>query len=96
MDVIVRFEPSGREVTVPTGTSLLEAARRASLPIASACGADGACARCGMRILDGASELSGESDREAVVKSRNRIEPELRLACRVRVQTSVTATTPYW
>ena len=56
MECCVRFLPSEREIRVPAGTSLLEAARRAGLPVASACGADGICARCGLDILEAQTE----------------------------------------
>jgi adenylate cyclase len=96
VNVQVRFSPGGRTLRVPRGTTLLEAARRAGLPIASACGADGLCARCGVRILAGAEGLPPESAAERDAKRRNRIEPELRLACRVAPQTDVEVTASYW
>jgi adenylate cyclase len=92
--VDVRFEPSGRTISVAAGTSLLEAARAAGLPVASACGADGVCGRCGMRILAG--DPGPETAAEAAIKRRNRIEPELRLSCRVRVESELVATATYW
>jgi ferredoxin len=92
----IRFEPSHRSVRVSPGTSLLEAARRAQLPIASACGADGVCARCGLLILAGEASLPQETERERAIKSQNRIDPKLRLACRVAVVSELTATAPYW
>jgi adenylate cyclase len=92
----VRFAPSGLVAHVSAGTSLLEAARNVGLPVASACGADGVCARCGMRILDGASSLAAETPREVEIKERNRIDAELRLACRVRVSAPLRVTATYW
>ena len=94
--VEIRFEPSRRSVRVDVGTTLLEAARHAKLPIASACGSDGVCARCGLEILEGAETLPDETDAERVLKARNRVDGKLRLACRVRVNADITATAPYW
>jgi adenylate cyclase len=96
MEVRIRFEPSRKTVRVPAGTSLLEAARLAELPIASACGADGVCARCGLEILEGAGALADESEGERRIKERNRISAHLRLACRVAVSADLTVTAPYW
>lgn len=76
--------------------TLLEAARRAGLPMASACGADGICGRCGLRVLTGAGALSAESADETEVKRRNRIDPDLRLACRAGVHGPVAVTASYW
>ena len=96
MDVTIRFLPSGRELRVARGTTLLEAARRAGLPIASACGADGVCARCGVRVLAGADALSPEDAVEARQKRRNRVDPALRLACRAAVSGDVQVSASYW
>ncbi len=96
MEYRVRFEPSGREIVVPAGTSLLTAARLADLPVASSCGADGVCARCGLEILEAVESVAGETNRERDIKQRNRIDPRLRLSCRVLVETDLTVTAPYW
>jgi ferredoxin len=92
----VRFQPSGRIVRVAAGSSLLEAARRAGLPIASACGGDALCGRCGVSLLSGASALAVEDEPEARAKRRNRVPAEQRLACRVAVSTDLEVTASYW
>jgi 2Fe-2S ferredoxin len=96
MAITVRFEPSGQALSVPSGTSLLEAARRVGLPVASSCGENGVCARCGMEVLAGSAELPSETPQEMEIKLRNRIDPRLRLSCRVEVRAAITATAPYW
>ena len=93
---LVLSNGDARTAHVAAGTTLLEAARSVGLPVASACGADGVCARCGMRILEGESAIERETPREAEIKRRNRVDAELRLACRVRVDGALTATAPYW
>lgn len=102
MTVLVRFRPfrpsekPGKSVRVPVGTTLLEAARQAGLPVASACGADGLCGRCGMRVLSGADALAPESESEARAKTSNRVDPVERLACRVAPSGDVEVTARYW
>ena len=96
MECVVRFLPSQREIRVPAGTSLLEAARRAGLPIASACGAEGLCARCGLDILEGGEQLPPETKEETRSKRANRIDDHLRLACRIRLASDLVVTAPYW
>ena len=96
MNVRVRFQPSGQTVTAAAGTILLDCVRRAGLPLASACGADGLCGRCGVRVLAGAEALSPETGSEANAKARNRIDPALRLACQVQLRGDVEITTSYW
>jgi len=97
MGVHVRFLPSERTIEVEAGEmTLLEATREAGLPIASACGEFGACARCGLEILIGIETLEAETDREKRIKLRNRIDPNLRLACRVRPRDDLTVRASYW
>jgi len=93
----IRFLPSGRTLEISANEmTLLEATRAVDLPIASACGENGACARCGLKIILGAENLPAETDRERIIKERNRIDPNLRLACRVRPTGDLTVRAPYW
>ena len=93
----VTFLPSEREIEIEAGEpTLLEATREAGLAIASACGENGACARCGLEIIAGADALEEETDREIRIKERNRIDADLRLACRVHPRGDVTVRARYW
>ena len=96
MSARIRFLPSGRVVHVTPGSTLLEAVRRADLPVASACGADGLCGRCGLRVHGAGQGLSAEHPAETRAKRRNRIDPRLRLACRARVRGDMEVSAPYW
>jgi ferredoxin len=90
----VTFRPEGLRLSVPRGTRLVDAIRRVGLPVATACGDELVCAKCGVRILTG--KVKRESAREREVKQRNRIPPELRLACTIRIQTDLEVTADYW
>jgi adenylate cyclase len=93
----IRFLPSDRSIEIPVDSmTLLEATREVGLPIASACGENGACARCGLQIVEGSTNLARETEREKLIKERNRIDPELRLACRVRPLGDLTVRASYW
>jgi len=94
--VKVSFQPSGRAVEVPEGSTLLDAVVAAGLPIARACGADGLCGRCGVGVLAGADAVDPESDAEVATKRRNRIDPAVRLACRAHLRGDVELTASYW
>jgi ferredoxin len=96
MQVVVHFSPSGRRVRVPSGTRLIDAAQRAGLPVARACGAEGLCARCGLHILEGGETLPRETARESSLKRRNRIDDSLRLSCQLRISSDLVVTAPYW
>jgi ferredoxin len=97
----VRFRSSDadarpRRVAVSPGTTLLDAARSAGLPVARGCGGGGLCGRCGLRILAGAERVAPEAAAETRAKERNRIDAELRLACQVRVAGPLEVTAAYW
>ncbi len=109
MDAQVHFQvssPAGCETDtsknpssatrVPIGSALSDAIAQAGLPLASACGSDGICGRCGVTILVGGSTLAAETDEEVRIKSRNRIDPKLRLACRTLVTADLEITASYW
>ena len=92
----VRFLPSGLEVETPPGTTLLDAAIAVGLPIARSCGAEGVCSKCALRVVDGAAHLSAELPDETRIKNRNRVDAELRLACRSEICGDVTVSASYW
>jgi ferredoxin len=92
----VRFIPSGLEVDAPPGITLLDATVAAGLPIARSCGAEGVCAKCALLVVEGGEHLSPEAADETRIKSRNRIEVALRLACRARIRGDVAVTASYW
>lgn len=95
--VNVRFHPSGREVSVPAGTTLLEATRLAGLPIGSSCDGRGICGWCRLRVLEGAQELSSPDGEERGLLARLDAGPEERIACQARVPAGeVLVTASYW
>lgn len=96
MECTVRFLPSGRVVRVAAGTTLLDAARRAGLPVASGCGEHRLCALCGLEIIEGIETLPPEPDEEAQIKQLNRIDPKLRLSCQLEVVGDLVVSAQYW
>jgi len=81
---------------VAEGTSLLDAARGAGLPIARACAGRGLCGRCDLEILDGQGWLSLETPAEREIRERDGIPARRRLACQAQVRGPVRATASYW
>jgi 2Fe-2S ferredoxin len=96
VDAEVSFQPSGKQVRVPQGTTLLQAARQVGLPVASGCGAHGLCARCGVTVLGGADSVSPETPAEAEAKHVNRIDSSQRLSCMATICGDVEITASYW
>ena len=94
ISVKVRFLPGGETVEIVRGTTLLDAALSAGLPVGNSCGADGTCGRCGLRLLSG--RLPPPSDREKSVATANRLDPGLRLSCMVEPETDIEVTADYW
>lgn len=79
---------------VQSGTLLTDAIRAAGLPIATACGDELICGRCGVRILRG--WIPAEKPVETRAKLRNRVPAELRLACVIRVRGDLEVSADYW
>jgi ferredoxin len=49
-----------------------------------------------VKILESGEELPDESQQDIELKERNRIDPGLRLACRVRVEGPMAVRALYW
>ncbi len=78
--VDLRFEPSGRQVRVPAGVSVFDAASWNGIAIDSTCGGHGTCKKCKVRMLDGAATPSALDVRAF---SPGELRDGWRLACRV-------------
>jgi ferredoxin len=92
--VQVIFAPSGSRIEVAAGTTLLDAAIAAGMPVGSSCGADGICGKCGLRVLSG--KLQAPSEREARVAQANRVDEGLRLSCMVQLTEDLRVSADYW
>ncbi len=78
--VDLRFEPSGRQVRVPAGVSVFDAASWNGIAIDSTCGGHGTCKKCKVRMADGAAAPSALDIRAF---SPGELREGWRLACRV-------------
>ncbi len=90
----VYFHPSKAVIEVALGTTLLEAADAAGMPVGNSCGADGICGRCGLRVIEG--EVPPPGERERRVASANRLPSELRLSCMTPITGDLKVTADYW
>ena len=75
----VTFLPAGVSVEVDPGTSLLDAARQANVPIRNDCGGQGICTRCQVEVKRG--EVAGRGSGHGLAEGRF-------LACRTLVAES--------
>jgi uncharacterized 2Fe-2S/4Fe-4S cluster protein (DUF4445 family) len=79
----VQFQPVGKRVGVPSGTTLLDAARLAGLDLTTACGGEGNCGQCQVVWLAGdVTPLT--SDEEFLISEGDR-RNGYRLACCTKV-----------
>ena len=85
----VLFLPPNEEVTVESGTSLLDAASVARIAIKNLCGGDGICGRCKMIVKKG--EVSGDVSPKL---TREEIRKGFVLACMTYVRSDVTVEIP--
>lgn len=76
--------PGGRKVTVPLGTSILEASQLNGIAHASVCGGRGRCSTCRVRIIAGGRALPFAKPEEKRVLRGVNAPPDVRLACQTR------------
>ena len=91
MSCRVSFQPGGPSVDVETGKTLLEVAEAAGVEISSACGGQGICGLCKVRVTAGSSPLT---DAEFDRLTEDEIKEGIRLACQFQVTSDVTCVAP--
>ncbi len=85
----VNFLPSRASVTVEEGTTILKAAERAGVYLNSACGGQGACGKCRVRILHGETRQPATA-----LLTAEELAEGIRLACRSSVHSYLTLEVP--
>ena len=93
---IVTFTPLGRSSAARDDETLLDVARRAGVPLGNACGGVGVCARCRVRVLAGAENLTPATSIESRFGSARGFDSGERMACQAVVTGSCEVTTTYW
>lgn len=90
----ITFLPSGKSANVPNGVTILDAARRAGIHIATRCGGKAGCLMCKVHIEDGsASSLSlpGEAERR---KLGGLLDDGIRHACQAKLAGEAVVSVP--
>ncbi len=88
--VDIKFEPDNAHVVVPAGTTILDAARLAAIPLAAPCGGHGVCGKCRCVVIEGDARPIGE---DAVLTDAERA-AGVCLACRTAAQSDLTVLLP--
>jgi uncharacterized 2Fe-2S/4Fe-4S cluster protein (DUF4445 family) len=82
MIITIIFEPFGRRVTVPVGTTLFQAALSKGILLRSDCGEKGTCGKCRV-IVDHPERLSpGTEQEQKLLKNKG---PDHRLSCQAKI-----------
>jgi ferredoxin len=92
----VTFTPLRRQEPARTDETLLDVARRAGAPIGNSCGGVGVCARCVVRIIAGAENLTPATAIETRIGSQRGVSAGERFACQAVVRGDCEVTTTYW
>jgi len=93
---LVTFVPLGCEASAKDNETVLDAARRAGAPLGASCGGVGICARCRVRVLDGAENLSAPTSIESRIGASRGFTAGERMACQAVVLGACSVTTTYW
>lgn len=92
----VGFLKSRPAIEVTAGANLMQALLAHEIPVASSCRGDGVCAKCRVRIVEGAKNLSPETEIEAMRRDQFDFARDERLSCQAEVLGNITIDTPYW
>ena len=82
--VLITFDPQRVSVSVPAGSTLLEAALLAGVQVDSICGGKGKCGKCRVKIISG--DTRHLTEREKDLLPTGETEEDLRLACQTKVE----------
>lgn len=92
----VLFTPLGRAAEAKPDETILDAARRVGAPIGNSCGGTGICARCRVRVVAGAENLSPATSVELRVGGARGFAQDERMACQTVPRGDCEVTTSYW
>jgi len=81
--IIVSY-PGGETVSIPKGTSILEASRKGKIPHQAICGGRGRCTTCRIKVTDFSGELTAPSNHEIKAIERVGLDDNVRLACQLK------------
>jgi uncharacterized 2Fe-2S/4Fe-4S cluster protein (DUF4445 family) len=89
--VQLSFSPAGRQVRVPPGVTVFDAASWNGIAIDSTCGGHGTCKKCKVQILDGSMPVAPLDERAFTAEQ---LREGWRLACLARATTDLSVEVP--
>ncbi|MGE4158349.1 MAG: adenylate/guanylate cyclase domain-containing protein [Planctomycetota bacterium] len=87
---VIHFLPDNNSVQVPRGQQLLHGALEAGIPLAHSCGGQGRCSTCRVVVIKGLAGCPKRKGKEETLAKQLGFPPEIRLACQLKVRTSMT------
>ncbi len=90
-EVKIVFQPSGKNVVVAAGTTILAAAKKSGFKINIPCGGNGTCGKCRMRISKGHTEIT---QLDKTIFSGSELARGWRLACKAVVSEDIVVDVP--
>ena len=82
----VKFLPDGNEIEVPSGTTILQAAKKALAQVGFACGGVCACSTCHVYVREGFDSLSEQQENEEdILDKAFDVRASSRLGCQSRI-----------
>jgi ferredoxin len=92
----VTFTPLAKTAEAKSDETVLDVARRAAVPLGNSCGGIGICARCKVRVVAGAENLTPPTTVEARWSAARGFAEDERMACQAVVRGDCVVTTSYW
>ncbi len=86
--IIVSY-PGGETVSIPKGTSVLEASRKGKIPHQSVCGGRGRCTTCRVKVTANEGTLTSPSAHEIKAIERVGLDDNVRLACQLKPTSNI-------
>lgn len=84
---IIRFLKQNKEIEVPLGTSILQAAKKCGAPEGDACGGVCACSTCHVYVVKGLNLLAEIEDEENdILDKAFDVKSSSRLGCQAKVE----------
>jgi ferredoxin, 2Fe-2S len=91
---LVTFLPDGRTVNVRSGSTLLDASRRARVNIRTRCGGVAGCLMCKVHVMNEQAAALHPPTAAEMHKLGSMLESGTRLSCQARVKGDVTVIVP--
>lgn len=93
---VIRLPQLAREMEAHDGESILDAARREKVPIATSCGGLGICRKCRVTVREGSERLAPMTMIERDQARLAGFAADERLACQAVVRGDCAIGTSYW